>query len=499
MEKMELYSNLSEIFGSENVTVTYEDLLAYEGDDNRLRKLQVYFPKYREKFLADAAVIATDREQIVKLVNFANEHKTPLIPRAGGTSLHGQLIPIKGGVIVDTTRMDRIKEINTRARYAVVEPGVLYRELNDDLEKRGYWFPCAPGSERSCRIGGMVGNNASGTRACKYGTTKDFVLGLEVVLPTGEVVRLGGKSLKSSSGINLKDLFVGSEGTLGIITEVTLRIDPKPEFEMSAVVGFRATEDACNAAMEVIGRGLIPASMELVGPAVIPALNFVLPEELKMPDRRDGVEANLIIRTDATDEPTARAEMERIVEVCKGFNALRVKEYDLEQSIHLWRMRDECTATGGRATRPPPEHFMIGGDVIGDIGVPLDRILEFVQGAEKICRKYRFMLSYVGHIGDGNLHLGFGYRRPDKRWALNEARCERELIEFAVSLGGTVSAEHGAGLWMAHLLPIEHGPALGLMRRIKRLLDPNNIMNPGKMNLDFLPEIVDPENWFREG
>ncbi len=443
-------------------------------------------------------MIATQKEQILKLVNFANEHGIPLIPRASGTSLHGQLIPVKGGVVVDMTKMDRIKEINTRARYAVVEPGVLYRELNRELQKKGYWFPPAPSSEDTCRIGGMVGNNASGTRACKYGTTRNFVLGLEVVLPTGEVLRLGGKTLKSSSGINLKDLFVGSEGTLGIITEVTLRIDPKPAFELSAVVGFKTTEGACNAAMEVIGRGLTPASMELVGSAVIPALNLMLPEELRMPDRKEGVEANLIVRTDGTDEATMRAEMDRIIGVCREFYAMRVKDYDKEQSIYLWKMRDDCTAAGGRAAAPPPEHFMAGGEVIGDIGVPLDKILEFVRGAEKICRKYGFMLSYVGHISDGNLHLGFGYRMPDKRWSLNEARCERELVEFAISLGGTISAEHGAGLWMAPLLPLEHGPALEIMRKVKKLLDPNDIMNPGKMGLDFLPGVADPKEWFKE-
>ena len=498
MEKDELYRNLSEIFGPENVTVTFEDLIAYEGDDNRLRVLQVYLPEYQEKFLPNAVVLAEDKKQIVELVNFANGNAIPLIPRAGASSLHGQLVPIKGGIIVDITRMDKILEINNKARYVTVQPGVLYKELNRELEPFGYWFPPDPGSSDICRIGGMVGNNASGVRACKYGVTADFVLGLEVVLPNGQIIRTGGKTLKSSSGLNLKHLFVGSEGTLGIITEIILRIDPKPSHEMSTVIGFQSLEDACTAASEIMGAGLIPASMELVGPIATMALNALLPEDLKMPDKSDNATSNLLIRTDGDSERNAKEDMERILNVVDKFNPVKKKSYTQEESEHVWIVREESTVAGRRLGRTPREHYMTGSDVIGDFGVPLDKVPEFVKGTAEICKKYRLSLSYIGHISDGNIHLGFAYRRPDKRSARLEALAEREMAEFVVKLGGTLSAEHGAGLWMSHLLPLEHGESLELMRAIKKLIDPNDIMNPGKMALDFIPDIVDPLNWYKE-
>jgi len=501
LEKKKLYDGLVKIFGPDNVTMEYADLLAISSVDNRLRKLSVYVPKYREKFLPDAIVTPTSKEQIVELVKFANRNKIPLIPRAGGTSLVGQLVAVKGGVMVNMAAMNKIKEINTRARYAIVEPGVMYKDLNAELHRRGYWFPPDPGSAYTCHVGGMVGTNASGMRACKYGTTADFVIGLEVVLPTGEVVKIGGKTLKSSSALEVKSLFVGSGGTLGIITEIAFRIDPKPAYEVSAVSGFPTLEDAGETAAEVLGTGIIPASMEIAAMPGVAAINIPLPDELKIFTPADGVEANLILRTDSSVEVAAKEEMKKILEICRKHHAVKVKEYTTEQAAKLWRSRADIAASGGRAAQtlnPLKEHGMAGGDVIGDLGVPLDKIPELIRGGSAICNKYGFKMTFIGHIGDGNIHVGFGYPFS-KEGALMAAQCEKELVEFTVGLGGTITAEHGIGLWKSHLVPIEHPTSLLLMRKIKKALDPNGIMNPGKYNLDYLPEVVQAENWFKEG
>jgi len=267
--------------------------------------------------LPDAVVVPLNTEEVAKIVKLANEHKVPLVPRGAGTGLCGAAVAIHGGVIVDTQRMNKIKEIHPESLYCVVEPGVIYDELNLALKPHGYVFPTAPGSGEACVIGGMVALNASGMRAIKYGATRDYVLGLEVVLPTGEVLRCGTRTLKNSSGYQLEKLFVGSEGTLGIITEVILKIVQLPKNKAAVLATFDTVEKAGQTVTNIIGKPVIPSSMELMDRTSIEAANKGA--DAGFPD----VAALLIIECDGPIEEVRR-EIEKVIQVCKANGALEV-------------------------------------------------------------------------------------------------------------------------------------------------------------------------------
>jgi len=420
--------------------------------------------------MPDAVVVPLNTEEVAKIVKLANVHKVPLVPRGGGTGLCGAAVAIHGGVIVDTQRMDKIKEIHPESLYCVVEPGVIYDELNLALKPHGFVFPTAPGSGEACVIGGMVALNASGMRAIKYGATRDYVLGLEVVLPTGDVLKCGTRTLKNSSGYQLEKLFVGSEGTLGIITEVILKIVQLPKSKAAVLATFDTVEKAGQTVTNIIGKPVIPSSMELMDRTSIEAANKGAIGTFP------NVAALLIIECDGPIEEVRR-EIEKVVLVCKASGANEVTPTEDTKVQEKW-------ASGRQSVLPAlgrlkPELKIVS--LADDMAIPISNIAKAVMAFDEIAKRNNIIVATYGHASDGNLHTKL-LIDPEKvdDWKRAE-QTVKEIYDAVLALRGTVTGEHGVGISKAPYFKIERVTALATMKAIKQALDPNNIMNPGKM------------------
>lgn len=487
MSKSIPVQSILKIVGEENVISSKAHLISY-ALDFRLRRLITMIKKFKlENFLPELVVMPENTEQVSEIMKIAYENEIPVIPRGAGTSLSGQLIPVKGGIILDFRKMNRILELNLRARHTVLEPGVYYKKLNKILAEKGFWFPPDPGSAELCTIGGMVANNASGLRACKYGTTKDYVLGLEVVLSDGKIIKTGSKAQKTSSGLNITDLFVGSEGCLGIITKIILRTVPKPPHEITGAASFKQFETALETAYKVLESGLTPASMEFLDILTVSAMNVYLPKKLKIPFAK----GTLLIRTDGTLQQ-AEEEMKQILKICEEAGG-QTKIFSSKGAEELWNVRAALFQLAERALQTP-ESPKMSSDRIMDIAVPLDQIPELLSKTRQIAQSYGFTFGSSGHIGDGNVHMRFMFNM-DENGIKRADECEKKIINLALELGGTITAEHGIGLWKSSILEMEHRNAIEVMRQIKKALDPKGILNPGKMALDFIPDIAFLERW----
>ena len=417
--------------------------------------------------LPDLVVWPDSTEQVSRLAAFASEHGIPLTGWGAGSSLEGNPIPVQGGIVVDFSRMNRILEVYPQDFQVRVQPGVLYKDMNQTLAKYGLFFAPDPGANAS--IGGMVANNAAGTRTVKYGATRDNVLALEVVLASGEVLRTGSRSVKQSAGYDLTHLFVGAEGTLGLVTEATLRLVPVPEHVSAAIAPFPSTEAAAQAVFEIMGAGLGPAALELVDTGAVTAINRA--------EGFDLVEApNLFLEFHSGSDASLKDVLSMVETICKagGCQAYR-SGLGHEARTHLWRARHRVLEILVQS-HPGLEH------VITDVAVPISQYPGLVAGAQQALEKLHPMDSYiVGHAGDGNMHtMLFFHDSPEQR-ALVE-RFDDQLVEHAIRLGGTCTGEHGIGIGKRKYMQNEHGEAaVETMQRIKRLLDPNGILNPGKI------------------
>jgi glycolate oxidase len=461
-----LFENFSKIVGKDDVSVDETELFAYSLDASNHQG---------EPW---AIVRPENRDELVQILKFCNEQRIPVNPRGAGTSFAGQALALKGGVMLDMRKMNRIKEINIGDRTVVVEPGIVYSKLNEELAKYGYSFPPEPGSAMSCTIGGMVSNNAGGIRAIKYGVTRDFVMGLEAVLPNGDVIRTGSRSIKTSSGYDLTRLFVGSEGTLGVITEITLKILPKPKHVQVLIAVFKTAVDAGKAASQIINSGITPSAMEFVDQFTAAAMNPGLSKPLPLG------EANLMIETDGTEEDIVKAEMEKAAKVCQESGALEIKvSQDPEERLQMWRARDSVTT---RLMQLRGEGMV--PYAIVDTGVPISRVPEALRELKDVAKKAGAPLIVMfGHIGDGNIHLALSID-PTKELEKGD-KIARSIMETVINkYRGTITAEHGVGLSKAPFMPLEHGVALNYMSKIKKVFDPNGIMNPGIMGLDEIPQ-----------
>nr|HDO80667.1 FAD-binding oxidoreductase [Candidatus Bathyarchaeota archaeon] len=467
LSQEEIYRFLAGVVGEDDVTVNAADLYAYSMDAS----LRMSLPT--------AVARPESREEVVEILKWANENRVPIVPRGAGTSLSGQAVPVKGGVVLDMCKMDRIKEISLEDRVAVVEPGVIYDELNRELGKLGYVFPPDPGSAISCTVGGMVANNASGIRALKYGATVDHVLGLEVVLPGGKVIRTGGRVWKSSSGYNLTKLMVGSEGSLGVFTEIILKITPKPRYYGLTVPVFEKLEQALEASTEIIRQGIMPSAMEILDDLCIMILNNVLEEKLPTG------EALLFIENDGYSESPVAEESKRVKEICEEKGAQKVVyTTDPERIEELMGLRHTLY---NLLAKIRGENIPLNN--IQDFAVPISKIPDVVREFKSIAQRYGRLIVMFGHIGDGNIHFGTAinpWSEEDRKVGVKFAR---ELAEAVVKkYGGTLSAEHGLGVTKSSLVELEHGDTLRYMREIKKIFDPNGIMNPGVMGLIEIPE-----------
>lgn len=450
---------LIDIVGSDHYTDSLIDLVSYSYDASHFSNRPF------------CGVRPQTAEQISEILKLANREVIPVVPRGAGTGLAGMAVPIKGGIVLDLNRMDKIKKISIEDRLAVVEPGVVYATLEKALAKYGFLFPPDPASGTVSTLGGNVATNAGGVRGAKYGTTRDYVLGLQVVLPDGRIMRTGSMTMKSVSGYDLTKIFVGSEGTLGVVSEITLKINPKTTVATTALATFNNLEDAGNAISQSMYSGIIPSVLEILGRETIMAINQNT--DLNLPE----VDAILLAETDGYTKEETDFQMKRLIEVFEKNNAGQVKlAQSKEEAGDLWKARKSAYAVLARL-KPTL--------IIEDVTVPMSRITDLLKGIKAISEKYDIMIATYGHAGDGNLHPQFMFNGNDPDQVKRQEAADADIFKLALDLGGTLTGEHGIGLQKAPFMSWEHDEvALDVMRSFKRMLDPNNILNPGKMALE---------------
>jgi glycolate oxidase len=406
-------------------------------------------------------------EQVVEILRVAQERRIPVVPRGAGTGLSGGALPMPGAICLNLARMNRILEISRPDSLAVAQPGVVTRDLQQAVERLGLFYPPDPASLYQCTIGGNVATNAGGPRCLKYGVTGDYVLGMTVVLPGGEVLRLGGRTMKNVAGYDLARLFVGSEGTLGVVTEITLRLIPLPAAQLTALAAFPRLSDACHAVGAILATGVTPLVAELMDRTATKAV-----EDFKHLGLPTDVEALLLVAVDG-DEAAALGEIARVAEALRASGAREVRQASTaEDSEALWEARRNLAPALARQAR----------NRLGeDIAVPRSQIPEMVARIGEIGRKYDLIIALHGHVGDGNLHPGFLCDRRDAEQMARVEKAAGELLAAAVELGGTLTGEHGIGVFKRqYITRALDANALAAMARIKAVFDPYGIMNPGK-------------------
>jgi D-lactate dehydrogenase (cytochrome) len=405
-------------------------------------------------------------EEVSKILSFAYERNIPITPWGAGTSTEGNPIPMRGGLVLDLTRMNRILEIRPQDLQVDLQPGVLRKTLNRQLGQHGLFFPPDPGADAT--IGGMIANNASGVQTVKYGATADYVMKLTIVLPDGKVIQTGCKAHKSSSGYNLTHLFVGSEGTLGVVTEATLRLNGIPQHFLAATITFDALENASQAVSILIASGLDPAALELLTPDLIRLMNreqgLALPDVPSLFCEFHGISKNSLMET---------ADLAK--ELCEDCGAtgfsFGIEEGDRKE---LWRARHEAWETIHRA-HPGKETLIV------DAAVPISRYPEMIVFSQALVDEKKAIGYVFGHAGDGNLHVVMEGDPADRQeWAALE-EINHQIVTRAIELGGTCTGEHGVGVGKRKFMALEHGESFELMHRIKKLVDPKGLMNPEKI------------------
>ncbi len=433
------------------------------------------------RIMADLVVKPDNADQVKSIIDLANEESLKIIPRGAGTSYGGQFLPIEGGVVLDFSRMNHIIKIDTEDNYAIVEPGVLYKDLGKVLRNtgRGYWIPCNPGSADVCTIGGMIANDASGESAIKYGTTKDYVLNLKTILGTGQKVQLGRQVKKTVAGLDLLSLFVGSEGTLGVITEAALEFLPLPESFVTILGYFDSIEVAVQIAKE-IKEMIIPMSIEMVDQLVLSGMNSYL-SRLTPKMVLKIAKAAILVRLDG-DEKTTSDYANRIKNLfSRNQHASDIKILRGLEHEYIWKARDGAGPSLLRIRRPEKNPSSLIPAIL-DFSVPYSKIYNLMEQFGEIMRSHNLIFTRMGHLGDGNVHFISTVTLKSKADVQKMGDLQEQLVTLATSLGGSVSAEHGCGIWKAPYL----GTVLGeevveLMGKIKSIFDPNNILNPGKM------------------
>jgi len=421
---------------------------------------------FHERRKPDVVVWPLHTEEISQILKMSNERRIPVTPWGAGTSLEGNPIPVEGGIVLDFQQMNHVLELREEDLQARVEAGVIYKELNQHLSRFGLFFPPDPGA--AATIGGMVGNNASGVRTVKYGATKDYVLSLVVVLPSGEVVRVGTNAIKSSSGYDLCRLFVGSEGTLGLVTEVTLRLIGLPAEFMAVVAQFSLIREATDTVIQIMRSGLSPAALEFLDAPTVHVVNQF--KKLSLEER-----PTLFIEFHGASATGLKEELEIVKEICGEHHSLQFDSgIGREERNRLWEARygvRESIQVNNPGFRP----------LVIDTAVPISKYSDMVAWGQKIIEKKGLKGYAFGHAGSGNLHMEImGIPEERAQW-LKVREAEEEIVYFALECGGTATGEHGIGIGKKRFMKKEHGESLLLMKQIKKLLDPNGIMNPGKI------------------
>jgi len=432
--------------------------------ENSMDATKVFHP-------ADVIVFPETAQQVSEIVTLANRERIPVVPRGGGAGYAGGAVPVEGGIVISMRRMNRILEINPVDRLAVVEPGTVTEDLHKAVEAQGLFYPPDPASLKQCSIGGNVAHNAGGPRAFKYGVTRQYLLGLEVVLPTGELISTGGRVVKNAVGYDLTDLMCGSEGALGVITKVVLRLLPKPEaaFTLSAI--FDRVRTCAETANALILEKITPSKLELLDAQALDAIRAYVaaegvPTPVALPASARGL---LLIEVDGP-RAAASQELDR-TRVVLARSAVEL--HDAGESGALWEIRRLLSPAVGRV-RP--------NKINEDIVVPRSRTPDYLDAMESLQAELGVPIICFGHVGDGNIHVNVMIDAANPVEREKGERAKRRIFELAVEMGGTISGEHGVGIMKSEFLPMAlEADAIEAMRRIKRALDPNNILNPGKI------------------
>jgi len=457
MTKRGLAGELASIVGDEYVHDAPSEIVAYSYDGT--------FQQRRP----DLAVSPADTEQVAAIVQVAARAERPIVARGASSGLAGGTIPERGGIILNLARMDRIVEIDTGNVCAVVEAGVITLQLQEAVEKLGLFYPPDPASSRQSTLGGNVACNSGGPRCLKYGVTRDYVTGLTVVLASGEIVKLGGKLSKNATGPQLLQLLIGSEGTLGIVTEVIVKLLPLPKARVTASAAFPELTQASQAVARIMSSGILPCTLELMDGVTINVVEDFL--QAGLPRQ---AQAMLLLEQDGADEATARTDIETMAAICRELGATSVQVAgNAAERDALWAARRAVSPALGRL-RPNK----LGEDIV----VPKSQVPAMIAEVGEIARRYDLPIPVFGHAGDGNLHpnILFDLRSPEEVRRVELAA--RDIFRAAMRLGGTLSGEHGIGTLKREFMEEAQGAAVvELGRAIKRVFDPRGLLNPGKL------------------
>jgi glycolate oxidase len=442
--------------GGERVVVDGERLEPYGRDESGLGSHP-----------PDVLTLPETAEEVRRVLQVAARHRLPVVPVGARTGKSGGTLALSGGIALSLERMNRILEIRPEDLTARVQSGVVTGVFQAEVEKHGLFYPPDPNSSDMCSMGGNVAENAGGPRALKYGVTREYVLGLEVVLPTGEILRTGRRTIKGVAGYDLTALFVGSEGTLGVVTEITTKLLPRPRHVSTALVVFRTVEDAARSISRVLAAGVVPRCLELLDDVAVQACARSAP--FKLPP---GAGAAVLLETDGNDEDAVFGELVRVAELVKADAAGEViVARDEAQRREIWDTR-KALSVNLRALHPLK--------LSEDIAVPRSRIPDMVRKTREIGGRYGFVVATYGHAGDGNLHANVLFDREEERARVEQA--VGEVLRAAVDMGGTITGEHGVGLAKRDHLAYEQGDVLvALQRRLKAFFDPLGLLNPGKI------------------
>ena len=457
MIKESVIAELQKIVGKENVKTEKESLKAYSYDGTT---------SWRHE--PDVVVFPTSTKEISEIMKLANAEKVPGTPRGGGTNVSGGSIPIMGGIVLCTTKMNKILKIDKENLTATVEPGVVLQDLTIRLMKEGLFFPPDPQSFLGATLGGIIAENAGGPACVKYGVTKQYILGVEVVLPTGEIINLGGRTLKNVVGYDLLHIFISSEGTLGVVTKAELKLNPIPPAKKTIMAVYDDVAKAGENVFRVMENGVIPDKIELLDNWVINRIEEMMP--MGLPKDADAV---LLFEVDGIPEAVEK-ETEKIVEIAKKYGATDVRvAKDQADADRYWMARKAgFAAVFGKAKTVFAE----------DVTVPRGQIPALINKCKELAKQYNVEIVVLGHAGDGNLHPAILTDIDNKEHYDRAVKAMDAIIESAVEFGGVLSGEHGIGLEKQKFLKRQLEPkVIDMMKKIKGLFDPNNIMNPGKI------------------
>lgn len=455
-----IISFLIDICGSQYVVTNLDELYNYQRDET----LDLSFP-------FDVLVKPGSVEEISEILKIGNQYKIPVTPRGGGSGVTGGALPVKRGIVLSLERLNKIITVNKVDNYVISEAGVITKDLCDAVEEKGLYFPVAPSSKAYSLVGGNVAENAGSINSCKYGVTAQYVINLEVVLPNGEIIWTGANVSKNVTGLNLTQLFIGSEGILGIITKVVYKLVCKPKYTLTLLAGFSNLEDAYNAVIEIKQSFIVPSALEFLGENALKLTSAYLNEPL--PLVKEGVITQLIISLQDNSESILIEHSEVITSICEKYSKeeILVGTTEVEQ-YKIWKLRLNI---GSALTH----NNKIYRDI--DICMPLSKLYTYIKTVEEICENNSITLTYFGHILDGNLHMMLSL---DENYATNTKikTAIMAIYDYAIKNGGAISGEHGIGVLQKEFMPLQYSkPYLNLLQNIKNSFDPNGILNPGKI------------------